>query len=111
VPESWWNAIPDSGMTLDAIYEMFIFKFWFHNLRNFIHMPFALGCSTSPQHHFSTSTALEASREMIRFYVVLRDINHPVIKLCNMTDFKVLTGALIIVLNLLANSPGYQLEQ
>ena len=111
VPESWWNAIPDSDMTLDAIYEMFAFKFWFHNLRNFIHMPFALGCSTSPQHHFSTSMALEASREMIRFYAVLRDINRPVIKLCNMSDFQVLTGALIIILNLLANTPGYQIEQ
>jgi hypothetical protein len=111
VPESWWNAIPHSDMTLDAIYEMFTFKFWFHNLRNFIHMPFALGCSASPQHHFSVSTALEASREMIRFYTVLRDINRPVIKLCNMTDFQVLTGALIIILNLLGNSAGYQIEQ
>lgn len=111
MPSSWWDALPGPDMALDAIHEMFTFKFWCHNLRNYIHLPFVLKSSTDPKCYFSSMTALESSRNMIRMYEILRDSERPAIRLCNMMDFQVLTAGLIIILQLLGNPPLYALQQ
>lgn len=111
MPSSWWDKLPGPDMSLDAIYEMCILKFMSHNLRNYIHLPFVLKTSTDPKHQFSIFTALESSRAMIRIYEMLRDLNRPIIKVCNMLDFQVLTAALTIILQLLGNPLSYAFQQ
>ena len=101
---SWWDTVSDSEMAIDTIYETSILKFWFHNLRDYIHLPFVLKYSTNPQYRYNAYVAMQSSREMIQIYQILRDFNPPILRLCNAMDFQVLTAALIIMLNLLENS-------
>jgi hypothetical protein len=111
MPQSWWDTLPGSDMTLDAIYELCSIKMSYHNLRNHIHLPFVLKCPLDHKYHFSVITALESSRNMIRIYEIMRDKHRPVLKLCNMLDFYALTSALIIVIQLLRKPLTYSLQQ
>ena len=104
MPSSWWNTLPDSSMAIDTVYETSILQFWFHNLRDYIHLPFILKRSTNPKCQHTAFAAIQSSREMIRIYNTLRDANRPIIRLCNAMDFQVLTAALIITLSLLETS-------
>lgn len=111
MPSSWWDTVPGPDMALEAVYDMCIVKFWYHILRAYIQLPFVLKSSTDPKHHFSRMAALESSREMIGIYEILRSIERPIISLCNMMDFQVLTAALIIILQLLGNPHLYTYQQ
>jgi hypothetical protein len=108
---SWWETIPGPDMTLDVIHEICSIKMIYHSIRNHIHLPFVLKTSQDPRYQFSTMIAMESSRETINIYEVMRDMDRPVLRLCNMIDFYTLTAALIIILQLLGNPSAYSIQQ
>jgi len=103
LPSSWWNTAYDSLTPRETIYETSIVKFWYHNLRIYLHLPFIRRCLAGGEYQYSVHRAVQSSREMIQIYHVLRDSNRPIVRLCNAIDFQVLTAALVIILSLVNN--------
>ena len=104
MPPEWWDASPGPHMPLDAIYDMLIVKFLYHNVRKLTHLPLMLKSPMDRRYDFSRVATLESAREMVKIYQIMRDGNRPVITVCNVVDFQVFTAAMVLILNLLGYS-------
>jgi hypothetical protein len=101
MPKHWWETEPGEHMPLAEIANMFSAKFTYQNIRKLLHLPFMLKSAPDPRYHFSRIAALEASREMIKYYRIMRDVDRPVFSECVLADFQVFTAAMVLLLNLL----------
>ena len=114
MPPGWLEAIPPAALPMDYIYDITSCKFMYHNARKLLHLPFMLKTSTDPRYHFSRLAALESSRAMIEACQVLRNVERPIITVCNIVDFQTFTAGMIILIDLLGYShysSGYDPEQ
>jgi hypothetical protein len=101
MPEGWWETMPNSQMSLEAITDMTAAKFAFSNVKKLLYLPFVLHAGTDPCYERSRTAILDASREMIMLYLVMRDDDRPLFHVCYVADFQVFTAALVLVLDLL----------
>ncbi|KAI9852708.1 MAG: hypothetical protein M1838_005903 [Thelocarpon superellum] len=101
MPASWWAATATADMSVEAVYDMFLAKFWFHNLRTLLHLPFMLKSPTDRRFEYSRIATLDSAREMIGYYRVLRDESKPALVVCNLLDFQAFTAAMVLVLDML----------
>ena len=101
MPKHWWGREPGEHTPLADIGNMFSAKFAYQNIRKLLHLPFMLKSGLDPRYHFSRIAALDSSREMIRYYSIMRDIDRPVFTVCVLADFQVFTAAMVLLLNLL----------
>jgi hypothetical protein len=104
MPKVWWETEPGPQMSLGAIADMFVAKFAYQNIRRLLHLPFMLQSAVDPRYQFNRIAALDASREMIKYYRIVRDVDRPVLTACNLADFQVFTAAMVLVLDLLGQS-------
>ena len=104
MPPSWWDLVPDPRTPRKVLESVFVAHFIFHNLRKLLHLPFMLKAITDSRYQFSREMALEASREMIRIYKILRDPICTLLLVCNIEDFQVFTAVMVLVVDLLGNS-------
>ncbi|MCJ1466983.1 hypothetical protein MMC07_005605 [Pseudocyphellaria aurata] len=114
IPPGWLEAVPSTGLCVGDIYDITTCKFLYHNARKLLHLPFMLKTSTDPRYQFSRLAALESSRAMIEAYQVLRNVERPVITVCNVVDFQAFTAGMIILIDLLGYSQyssGHDTEQ
>lgn len=103
VSASWWETLPDTHMSLDAAFDMFFAKFSYHNVRKLLHLPFMLQSSTDRRYEYSRFATLDSSREMIKYYQIMRDVHRPLLTVCNVAEFQVFTAAVILILDLLGD--------
>jgi hypothetical protein len=97
MPAEFWSIPPQNTMSTDSALATNTVHFWYHTLRQLIHLPFALNRRGLMQHELSRRAALESSREMLRIYQSLRNPKWPLLRQCDMLDFQALTAALIII--------------
>ncbi|MCJ1451367.1 hypothetical protein MMC28_001703 [Mycoblastus sanguinarius] len=106
-PRDWWESAMNPQMSLQAIEEIWLGKLLFYNTRKLLHLPFMLKAGDDRKYEYSRDATLEASREMVKIYGVLRDQSCPALSMCNLEDFQVFTAALILIINLLSPSKGH----
>ncbi|KAL9025803.1 MAG: hypothetical protein Q9196_005439, partial [Gyalolechia fulgens] len=99
----WWNTMPGPEVGAADVFDTFVAKSFYHNVRMLLHLPFMLKSSTDRRYEYSRIAALESAREMIATYHLLRHPVRPLIVVCNVTDFQVFTGAMLLIINLLGN--------
>jgi hypothetical protein len=104
IPLDWWDAIPSPSMPLEALYGLQSVKLHYYHLYKLLHLPYMLKSSTDRKFENSRISTLEASREMIKCYQTLRNSSGPAIIICDLMDFQVFSGAIVIVINLLSQS-------
>ncbi|KAL8828672.1 MAG: hypothetical protein Q9170_006503 [Blastenia crenularia] len=99
----WWNTNPGPEVGVGDVFDTFVAKTFFHNIRMLLHLPFMLKSNTDRRYEYSRIAALESSREMIENYRLLRHPSRPLVAVCNVIDFQVFTGAMLLIINLLGN--------
>lgn len=97
----WWNTAPGPEVGVGDVFDTFIAKTFFHNVRMLLHLPFMLKSNTDRRYEYSKIAALESSREMIGSYHCLRHPLRPLVAVCNVIDFQVFTSAMLLIINLL----------
>ncbi|KAI4142740.1 MAG: hypothetical protein L6R39_004817 [Caloplaca ligustica] len=100
----WWNNMPGPETGDTDVFDTFVAKTFFHNVRMLLHLPFMLKSSTDRRYEYSRIAALESSREMVTSYHCLRNPVRPLVAVCNVIDFQVFTAAMLLTINLLGNA-------
>ncbi|MCJ1474942.1 hypothetical protein MMC13_003602 [Lambiella insularis] len=93
----WW-ALPASHIWSQSIRDMLIAKPCFHNDRKLLHLPYMLKSYTDRRYELSKINALESSREMIKYYNILRAAEPSLV--CTLLDFQTFTASMILFINL-----------
>ena len=104
MPIGWWQSEPNSQQPVAYLRNHYLSKFVFYNTRKLLHLPFMLKAMTEPVFEYSRDIALDASRQMIRIYEILRSSEYPLVSICNAEDFQAFTAVLVLVVYLLG--PG-----
>ncbi|KAL8900432.1 MAG: hypothetical protein Q9207_005704 [Kuettlingeria erythrocarpa] len=100
----WWNTVPGPEVGVGEVFDTFLAKTFFHNVRMLLHLPFMLKSSADRRYEYSRIAALESSREMIESYHCLRHPARPLVSVCNVIDFQVFTAAMLLIIDLLGIS-------
>ncbi|PSS08493.1 hypothetical protein M430DRAFT_109925 [Amorphotheca resinae ATCC 22711] len=111
IPQHWWDAIPSSTMSLEALHDQQAVKLIYYQLQKFLHLPYMLKSPVDKRFENSRVLALEASRKMIGCYQTLRNGSGQSIIICDLMDFQVFTAAVTIVINLLSQSSECSVHQ
>ncbi|MCJ1411310.1 hypothetical protein MMC19_005398 [Ptychographa xylographoides] len=104
MPIDWWDSSPDRNTPVEAAFDMCVGKFWYHNVRKLLHLPFMLKSFTDRRYEFSRVAALESSRDMLKQYKIFRDEQQPMLSMCDIVDFEAFSAAMILILHLLGQS-------
>ena len=104
MPQSWWQALPGPNLSPEESFTMLIMKLRYYNVRKLLHLPFMLKAYVDRRYEFSRCSTLEATRDMIRIYQILRGPGGSLLKMCAMVDFQIFTAAMIMVIDLLAHA-------
>jgi len=101
----WWA--PDSPAPEDPsfqLYNRFLPRFWHHQARTLLHLPFMLKATTDRRYEYNKIAALESARGMIELYEVIRPAAGFASLVCKIIDFQAFTAAMVLVLNILGLS-------
>lgn len=110
MPKEWWETSPGPEMSVGAIFEICIGKFWFHTVRKLLHLPFMLKSFTDRRYEYSKVAALESSREMAKHYEIFRDRDKPILSMCDIIDFEAFTGVMVLILHILGRSSSCAID-
>jgi hypothetical protein len=112
MPARWWAHSPSRQDSLTDNFEMSLGKFWYHNVRKLLHLPFMLKSFTDRvKYDYSKVAALESAREMIKYYRIFRDKDRPMVSLCDIVDFEAFGAGIIIILHLLGSTPAADTDE
>ncbi|KAK9235023.1 hypothetical protein V1525DRAFT_421703 [Lipomyces kononenkoae] len=100
-PDEWWSVIPAEYMSFDALYSRQVCKMYFFQLQKTLHLPNMLKAFGDPNLHTSRNIVIEACRNVVSAYEVLRNSSKSALVICDLTDFTVFSAALIITIHLL----------
>ncbi|KFY27140.1 hypothetical protein V491_01007 [Pseudogymnoascus sp. VKM F-3775] len=101
MPKSWWETSIGPDLPLTSAADILAAKFAYQFIRILLHLPFMLQSKTNRKYEFSRIEALDASREMINYYQIMRDVDRPLFNICCLADFQAFTAAIVLTLNLL----------
>ncbi|KAE9375159.1 hypothetical protein N431DRAFT_436676 [Stipitochalara longipes BDJ] len=111
LPSEWWNSPPTTSMPLAAIYGVGVLKIEFYAGQKMLHLPYMLKSSPDNNYEYSRLQVLDACREMIKAYQIVRQ--HPQLNLtiCDLMDFQAFTAAVVIIIDLLNQSSQLETHQ
>ncbi|KAK9243933.1 hypothetical protein V1506DRAFT_543067 [Lipomyces tetrasporus] len=105
-PEEWWPVMPvEKDMSFDALYARQVCKMYFFQLRKTLRLPNMLKAFDDLRFEASREIAVEACRNMVSAYEVLRNSSKSALVICDLMDFITFNAALVITIHLLA-PPG-----
>lgn len=107
-PQEWWGKSDRLASSPEENFERLLSQFFFHLVRQHLHLPFMLKSSTDRRYQYSYTAALDASRDVIRFYDALRGDNAVGPYICKLIDFQAFNAATLILLNLYGYSSHSQ---
>jgi hypothetical protein len=110
MPKEWWETSPGPEMSVGATFDICICKFWFHDARKLLHLPFMLKSFTDRRYEYSKVAALESSREIAKHYEIFRDRDKPILSMCDIIDFEAFTGVMVLILHILGRSPSCAID-
>lgn len=99
MPKAWWETSIGPDLSLESAADMLAAKFAYQFLRILLHLPFMLQSKTNGRYEFSRIAALDASREMIKYYQIMRDVDRPLFNICCLADFQAFAAAMVLTLN------------
>ncbi|CRG84206.1 hypothetical protein PISL3812_01523 [Talaromyces islandicus] len=105
IPEDWWLVMPPEDLSFEALYARQVSKMYFWRLKEISYFPEMLEALQNP--HSSQDyreNTVEACRNMISAYEVLRNSSKSALVICDLMDFMVFNAALVIAIHLLASS-------
>ena len=108
MPQTWWQALPGPNESPEETLHILTTKLKYFNVRKLLHLPFMLKAYVDRRYEPSRCSTLEAARDMIRIYQILRGPGGGLLKMCAMVDFEVFTAAMILVIDLLAHAQNRQ---
>ncbi|PKS04896.1 hypothetical protein jhhlp_008260 [Lomentospora prolificans] len=119
LPREWWEvpvALPSSQVAIDSLRERMLLQFYYFHVRTYLHLPFiAPSAAPGGKSVVSRAIALDASRQMLKRFLLLRMDIAPGAPLfeCKTSDFVGLTAAVILALCLYdvdshGDSPKYE---
>lgn len=97
---AWWSTDFLPGTPPEEHFDRLQGHFFYHQAKLLLHMPFMLRSSSDKRYQYSHSTALDASRGMIRVYDALRSNTAVGPFICKLIDFQTFTAAMLLLLNL-----------
>ncbi|KAL7896019.1 hypothetical protein HDV64DRAFT_256250 [Trichoderma sp. TUCIM 5745] len=104
LPTDWWKIPSDLEQSLqpfesDNLREQLLQQLYFFWVKLYLHLPFLVDSSLSSPHHFSRMACIEAARQILRRYRVLRYRNKSGYCLfeCQTTDFACFTAAVVLL--------------
>ncbi|KAK9364405.1 hypothetical protein V1509DRAFT_77931 [Lipomyces kononenkoae] len=100
-PNEWWSVIPAEYMSFDALYARQICKIYFFQLQKTLHLPNMLKTFDDRNIQTSRNITIEACRNLVSTYEVLRSSSKSALIICDFMDFIVFSAALIITVHLL----------
>ncbi|KAH8805098.1 hypothetical protein F5884DRAFT_798405 [Xylogone sp. PMI_703] len=103
MPETWW-IIPDAannfGLDVANLHGRRLnIQIWHHQLELTLHLPFMLRSTMDRKYEYSRFCCLNASRELIKRYILIR--NSSAIFYCGLTNFQAFVAVVILILNIL----------
>ncbi|KAI9854171.1 MAG: hypothetical protein M1813_001341 [Trichoglossum hirsutum] len=103
-PEGWWDIpaeLPGSGLELDELRERLLQQFYFFHVRIYLHLPFIVRSSTASPSDISRLACLEASRQMLKRFVILHaEVQEACLFECKTSDFVGFMAAVVLLLGL-----------
>jgi len=104
MPEDWWDTpakLPGPSPELDQFRERLLQQFYFFHVRIYLHLPFIVKSPTISLYEHSRFTCLEASRQMLRRFVILRtEVQGACLFECKTSDFVGFMAAVVLLLGL-----------
>jgi hypothetical protein len=101
---AWWEmpTRPIDGLNQASAleFERLMCQVWHFELEMQVHLPFMLRAATDRRYEYSRISCLRASRDLIRRWMVMRDIHGPTF-VSNLVEFQAFTAAITILLGLL----------
>lgn len=105
LPEDWWPVMPPENLSFEALYGRQASKLYYWRLKELSYFPGMLKALENPhscQHN--REKTVEACRNMISAYEVLRNSSKSALVTCDLMDFIVFNAALVLTVHLLAPS-------
>lgn len=100
-PDStWWTSTRLPQSTPEEHYDRLSAQFSFYHMKLLVHMPFMLRSSADQKYQFSHSAAIDAARNMVRYFEALRGNDDTMPHACKLLDFQAFTAAMLLLLNL-----------
>lgn len=104
LPKDWWMIPSDIEQPLqpiesDNLREQLLQQLYFFWVKLYLHLPFLVESSVGSPHYFSRMACIEAAKQILRRYRVLRCRNKSGYCLfeCQTTDFACFTAAVVLL--------------
>lgn len=104
MPSEWWANDIEPNDVASRLYTRLLPRFWHHQARTLLHLPFMLKAATDRRYEYNKIAALESAREMVKLYQVFRPAQGFASLVCKVIDFQAFTAGMVLVLNLLTIS-------
>jgi hypothetical protein len=102
IPLEWWNTVPNPSISLGEAYIIQVVRLHYYNLAKLLHIPYLFLSLDNKIYEYNRLSALSACRDIIRSYQVLRSNSGMALLICDLMDFQVCSGALVLIINLLS---------
>jgi hypothetical protein len=106
--EGWWDTPtepPGPGPELDQLRERLLQQFYFFHVKIYLHLPFIVQSPTTSPYDNSRLACLEASRQMLKRFVLLRaEVQEACLFECKTSDFVGFMAAVVLLLGLSSSS-------
>lgn len=101
MPRSWWdipNELLSPGPELDRITERLLQQFFFFHIKLYLHLPFIVKSATTDRYDMSTLACMEAARQMLKIFQMLRaEVEGACLFDCKTSDFVSFTAAVVLL--------------
>jgi hypothetical protein len=111
IPLEYWNTVPNPSISLGEAYMIQVIRLHYYNTAKLLHLPYLFLSLHNKAYEYNRLSALEACRDVIRSYQVLRSNSGMALLICDLMDFQVCSGALVLIINLLSHPSQLTLEQ
>jgi len=105
LPDEFWSQPPHPDQSLIDIYNRQITKVLYFLSIMMVHIPFMLKASTDRKHKHNRTSAVNAAREVITNYSLLRQVADAEYIICEVLDFQVFSAGMILLINLFSHPP------
>lgn len=103
MPSEWWDY-HSNNLSIHMLFSSLAAKLPYLELVKDLHLPFMLAPCAFGDHQRSKAAGLTAAREMVEAYLFFRHACGTSFIVCDLLDFIVFTGAVLIIINLLQQS-------
>jgi hypothetical protein len=110
IPLEYWNTVPNPSISLGEAYIIQVIRIHYYNVAKLLHLPYLFLALNNEIYEYNRLSALSACRDVIRSYQVLRSNSGMALLICDLMDFQVCSGALVLIINLLSH-PSQQAEE